>query len=86
MWSGVLLTLLQVPGTKEPPKGTDLAKLNPCPLKVCCNIWGQCGVSEDFCTISQSETGAPGTSAPGKDGCELRTLDPARLTAASLAR
>ncbi|KAF3484076.1 glycosyl hydrolase, family 18 [Arthroderma uncinatum] len=58
-----------VPGTKVPPKGTDLATLNPCPLKVCCNIWGQCGTTDEFCTISKSETGAPGTSAPGISNC-----------------
>ncbi|KAG2027031.1 hypothetical protein GB937_000767 [Aspergillus fischeri] len=58
-----------VPGTKEPAKGTDLSKLNPCPLKVCCNVWGQCGTTDEFCTVSKSETGAPGTSAPGKNGC-----------------
>lgn len=34
-----------------------------------CNIWGQCGITPDFCTVSQSATGAPGTSAPGVDGC-----------------
>ncbi|GFG26431.1 killer toxin subunits alpha/beta [Aspergillus udagawae] len=41
----------------------------PVPLKVCCNVWGQCGTTDDFCTVSKSETGAPGTSAPGKNGC-----------------
>ncbi|KAJ5056167.1 hypothetical protein J3E72DRAFT_200340 [Bipolaris maydis] len=56
-------------GTTQPPAGTDLATLNPCPLNVCCNIWGQCGMTDDFCVISKSETGAPGTSAPGKNGC-----------------
>ncbi|KAF7556909.1 hypothetical protein G7046_g6170 [Stylonectria norvegica] len=58
-----------VPGTKKPAAGTDLSKLNACPLKVCCNIWGQCGTTEEFCTVSKSATGAPGTSAPGKSGC-----------------
>ncbi|KAF4170541.1 hypothetical protein CNMCM8927_004533 [Aspergillus lentulus] len=58
-----------VPGTKEPAKGAELSTLNPCPLKVCCNVWGQCGTTDDFCTVSKSETGAPGTSAPGKNGC-----------------
>ncbi|GAQ05331.1 hypothetical protein ALT_2652 [Aspergillus lentulus] len=60
---------LTVPGTKEPAKGAELSTLNPCPLKVCCNVWGQCGTTDDFCTVSKSETGAPGTSAPGKNGC-----------------
>ncbi|KAA8646796.1 uncharacterized protein ATNIH1004_005471 [Aspergillus tanneri] len=59
----------QVPGTKQPAKGTDLADLNPCPLKTCCNIWGQCGITDDFCTITESETGAPGTAANGTYGC-----------------
>ncbi|KAK2771652.1 hypothetical protein FQN53_004945 [Emmonsiellopsis sp. PD_33] len=59
-----------VPGTEQPPKGTNLTTLNPCPLKVCCNIWGQCGTTDDFCTVSESETGAPGTSAPGENGCK----------------
>lgn len=31
------------PGTKKPDDDTDLADLNQCPLKVCCNFWGQCG-------------------------------------------
>lgn len=57
----------QKPGTPEPPKGTKLADLNPCPLKACCNIWGQCGITEDFCI--ESSLGPPGTSEPGKNGC-----------------
>ncbi|KAL5114915.1 hypothetical protein ACEQ8H_007162 [Pleosporales sp. CAS-2024a] len=36
---------------------------------VCCNIWDQCGMTDDFCVVSKGETGAPGTSAPGKSGC-----------------
>jgi hypothetical protein len=28
-----------------------------------------CGITPDFCTPSQSSTGAPGTSAPGTNGC-----------------
>lgn len=58
-----------VNGTAQPSAGTDLSKLNLCPLNVCCNIWGQCGLTDDFCVISKSETGAPGTSAPGENGC-----------------
>ncbi|KID93428.1 Glycoside hydrolase, subgroup, catalytic core, partial [Metarhizium majus ARSEF 297] len=57
-----------VPGTKAPAAGTDLSKLNPCPLRACCNVWGQCGLSDDFCIESESETGAPGTSGV-KNGC-----------------
>ncbi|KAJ4286854.1 hypothetical protein N0V88_007866 [Collariella sp. IMI 366227] len=51
-----------VPGTKRPATGTDIAKLNPCPLNVCCNHWGQCGMTKDFCEVKKSETGAPGTT------------------------
>ncbi|KJK92746.1 hypothetical protein H633G_03370 [Metarhizium anisopliae BRIP 53284] len=57
-----------VPGTKAPAKGFDLSRLNPCPLKACCNVWGQCGLSDDFCIESKSETGAPGTSGV-RNGC-----------------
>lgn len=60
-----------VPNTKRPSKGGDLSKLNPCPLKACCNVWGQCGLSDDFCVEAKSESGAPGTSGV-KNGCELR--------------
>ncbi|KAF2730201.1 glycoside hydrolase [Polyplosphaeria fusca] len=56
-------------GTVKPPSGTNISTMNPCPLNVCCNIWGQCGTTDDFCVVSKSETGAPGTAAPGKDGC-----------------
>ncbi|KAJ6789350.1 hypothetical protein PWT90_08759 [Aphanocladium album] len=58
-----------VPGTKPPPAGISLADLNQCPLKVCCNIWGHCGFSDDFCTVSKSKSGAPGTAALGINGC-----------------
>ncbi|KAI2782388.1 putative glycosyl hydrolase, family 18 [Daldinia loculata] len=54
--------------TARPPAGTDLSTLNPCPLNVCCNIWGQCGTTDDFCVEKKSETGAPGTSG-AKNGC-----------------
>ncbi|KAK4197626.1 family 18 putative glycoside hydrolase [Triangularia verruculosa] len=59
----------QKPGTVQPGPGTSLASLNPCPLNACCNKHGQCGINKDFCTESESETGAPGTSAPGENGC-----------------
>ncbi|KAL2260089.1 hypothetical protein VTK26DRAFT_6028 [Humicola hyalothermophila] len=35
----------------------------------CCNIWGQCGITPSFCTVYESETGAPGTSPPGTASC-----------------
>ncbi|KAH8130894.1 hypothetical protein LI328DRAFT_150253 [Trichoderma asperelloides] len=59
-----------VPGTKMPQGSTsdDWAKINPCPLNVCCNIWGKCGFTDDFCILSKSVTGAPGTSGV-KNGC-----------------
>ncbi|KAK2028159.1 glycoside hydrolase [Colletotrichum zoysiae] len=59
----------QKPGTTQPGAGTSLASLNPCPLNACCNKHGQCGINKEFCTVSQSETGAPGTSAEGENGC-----------------
>ncbi|KAJ6448445.1 glycoside hydrolase superfamily [Mycena sanguinolenta] len=57
----------QVPGTANPGAGANLSALNPCPLNACCDIWGQCGTTSDFCT--PSSTGAPGTAAPGTNGC-----------------
>ncbi|KND87771.1 Killer toxin subunits alpha/beta [Tolypocladium ophioglossoides CBS 100239] len=57
----------QVHGTKKPAKGTALADLNPCPLKACCNVWGQCGTTEEFCI--KASLGPPGTSKPSKNGC-----------------
>ncbi|KAL7803586.1 glycoside hydrolase family 18, chitinase [Trichoderma aethiopicum] len=59
----------QVNGTAPPPPGVDFALLNQCPLNACCNIWGQCGTTADFCTPSNSSTGAPGTAAPNENGC-----------------
>ncbi|KAK7990452.1 glycoside hydrolase [Apiospora arundinis] len=59
----------QVNDTATPPPGTDLSTLNQCPLNACCNIWGQCGTTTEFCTVSKSKTGAPGTAAPGENGC-----------------
>lgn len=59
----------QVPGTTKPASGVNLADLNPCPLNACCNIWGQCGTTTEFCTPSMSKTGAPGTAAPEQNGC-----------------
>ncbi|KAJ5724680.1 glycoside hydrolase [Penicillium malachiteum] len=59
----------QVNGTATAPHGTDLSTLNPCPLNACCDIWGQCGTTADFCTPTNSTTGAPGTAANGTNGC-----------------
>lgn len=62
----------QVPGTKKPSSGSsdDWAKLNPCPLNVCCNVWGKCGTTDDFCVVAKASTGAPGTTQSGKNSCK----------------
>lgn len=64
-----------VPGTEMPEGSTsdEWAELNPCPLNVCCNVWARCGFTDDFCVISETETGAPGTSQPGENGCKYST-------------
>nr|POE96544.1 killer toxin subunits alpha/beta [Quercus suber] len=31
----------QKPNTKQPPAGTNISSLNPCPLNACCDVWGQ---------------------------------------------
>ncbi|KAK3945004.1 hypothetical protein QBC46DRAFT_435648 [Diplogelasinospora grovesii] len=58
-----------MPGTTYPTDGTNITDLNPCPLNACCNVWGQCGITPDFCTEYQSPTNNPGYSPPGKNGC-----------------
>lgn len=57
------------PGTKRPTNGTALADLNQCPLNSCCDKWGQCGITPEFCTNSTGPTGNPGTAPAGKNGC-----------------
>lgn len=57
----------QKPGSKRPTDGSKIADLNPCPLNACCNIWGQCGVTKDFCV--DTNTGPPGTAEPETYGC-----------------
>nr|CDP26825.1 Putative Glycoside Hydrolase Family 18 [Podospora anserina S mat+] len=59
----------QVPGTLKPANMNDLATLNPCPLNACCNVWGQCGIDENFCIPSPVLGGGPGTATPGSNGC-----------------
>ncbi|KAK4060789.1 CAZyme family GH18 [Trichoderma aggressivum f. europaeum] len=62
----------QKPGTVSPGPVKDasaLAKLNPCPLNSCCNIWGQCGIDSLFCTKADGPTGNPGTAPPRSNGC-----------------
>ncbi|CAK7233354.1 hypothetical protein SCUCBS95973_008566 [Sporothrix curviconia] len=58
---------MTVVGTKEPAAGVSLASLNPCPLNACCDIWGQCGTTTEFCV--DTGTCAPGTAAPNTNGC-----------------
>lgn len=52
--------------TSDPLTWSDL---NPCPLNACCDIWGQCGITSEFCTADPADTGAPGTAQPGSNGC-----------------
>ncbi|RKK65885.1 hypothetical protein BFJ69_g15895 [Fusarium oxysporum] len=52
--------------TEPPGEGEDLSSLNPCPLNVCCNRWGMCGLTDEFCLKSKSN---PGTGQPGEAGC-----------------
>jgi len=58
------------PDSTEPSGHHTLLEVSPCPLNACCNIWGQCGISGDFCTEKESESGNPGTSG-AKDGCVM---------------
>ncbi|KAH6603443.1 glycoside hydrolase family 18 [Trichoderma cornu-damae] len=58
-----------VPGTNKPSAGQKIEDLNPCPLNSCCNIWGQCGITWDFCTPAVGPKGNPGTAPPGENGC-----------------
>ncbi|KAB5511420.1 hypothetical protein GE09DRAFT_690361 [Coniochaeta sp. 2T2.1] len=44
-----------------------ITDMNPCPLNACCNIWGQCGITRDFCI--DTNTGPPGTAKTGTYGC-----------------
>ncbi|KAM0511469.1 hypothetical protein ACHAPE_009823 [Trichoderma viride] len=57
----------QVPGTTAPPSGTNISTLNPCLLNACCDVWGQCGTTAEYCT--DTGTGAPGTAAHNTNGC-----------------
>ncbi|KAK7178764.1 chitinase [Paraphaeosphaeria sporulosa] len=59
----------QKPGSTRPTDGTDLIDINPCPLNVCCNVWGQCGTTDDFCIFNPADTKNPGTTQPEKNSC-----------------
>ncbi|CAI6341433.1 unnamed protein product [Periconia digitata] len=58
-----------VAGTQRPSDMSKISDLNPCPLKACCNVWGNCGISKDFCIRNPADTGAPGTTKPGANSC-----------------
>ncbi|UKZ74675.1 hypothetical protein TrVFT333_002345 [Trichoderma virens FT-333] len=58
-----------VPGSAAPKAGQALGDLNPCPLNTCCDVWGQCGITPEYCTPEQGPTGNPGTAPPGHNGC-----------------
>lgn len=58
----------QVAGTVVGAGGTyNLSGLNPCPLNACCDIWGECGVTDEFCI--DTSLGPPGTAKNGTNGC-----------------
>lgn len=61
----------QVPGTdfSGTSDANDWALLNPCPLNACCDAWGQCGITPDYCNGTLASTGAPGTSPSNSNGC-----------------
>lgn len=59
----------QVPGTIKSTSGLDLSLYSQCSINACCDVWGQCGTTAEFCTKTQSPTGAPGTAAAGTNGC-----------------
>ncbi|PVI04199.1 glycoside hydrolase family 18 protein [Periconia macrospinosa] len=59
----------QVLGSLRPTDGTNLKDINPCPLNVCCNVWVQCGSTDDYCILNPADTKNPGTTQPGKNSC-----------------
>ncbi|KAG9256684.1 glycoside hydrolase [Emericellopsis atlantica] len=70
LYRGTLICLSpgdpSMPATR-PTDGTKISDLNPCPLNACCNTWGFCGITEEYCT--DTSTGAPGTAKEGTNGC-----------------
>ncbi|SPO00349.1 related to chitinase [Cephalotrichum gorgonifer] len=56
-----------VVGTPRPSK-TKFADLNQCPLNACCNTWGQCGTTEEFCKDTTIDK-TPGTAKNNTNGC-----------------
>jgi chitinase len=59
----------QANGTTPTSDPSTWSGLNPCLLNACCDIWGQCGITSEFCIASPADTGAPGTAQPGSNGC-----------------
>jgi hypothetical protein len=57
----------QKPGSQAPTDGTNITDMNPCPLNACCNIWGKCGLTKDYCV--DTNTGSPGTAKKDTFGC-----------------
>ncbi len=57
------------PGTLPPPAGVKMSDLNPCPLNSCCDVWGFCGTTDEFCRpIAAGQ--APGAPQPlGAPNC-----------------
>lgn len=59
-------------GTPPKPAHNKLAECGPqastdgtnikCPLNACCSPYGFCGLTSDFCAVTKSPTGAPGTA------------------------
>ncbi|KXJ85657.1 hypothetical protein Micbo1qcDRAFT_127692 [Microdochium bolleyi] len=56
------------PLATRPTDGTPLKDALPCPLNACCNVWGQCGITQDFCVENKADSGNPGTSK-SQNGC-----------------
>lgn len=57
------------PGTVAPAPGTNLATLNPCPLNSCCDVWGFCGTTEEFCRPVPSGQAPGAPPAIGAPNC-----------------
>ncbi|KAL3429936.1 glycoside hydrolase superfamily [Aspergillus tetrazonus] len=57
-----VICLSEVAAPFPAPIANAICEINPCPLKSCCNTWGQCDITKDFCV--DTNTGAPGTAEP----------------------
>ncbi|CAK7206937.1 hypothetical protein SEUCBS139899_009744 [Sporothrix eucalyptigena] len=56
------------PGTPRQAANVDLNTVNPCPINACCDIWGSCGTTAEYCTDTHISS-APGSAAPNTAGC-----------------